>query len=128
METAANAWQTYTASTQALEADRTEVDAATKALAGVKEESRVGTRTTLDVLNAEQELLDARIAEARSRYDRDFALLQTRAAAGELTAAALHLPVKRYDPALHYRDVKYKLLGFSRDDPRYAVSSTRASP
>jgi hypothetical protein len=53
---------------------------------GVKEESKVGTRTTLDVLNAEQELLDARIDQVKSQHDRDLRCLQIKAAVGQLTA------------------------------------------
>ena len=53
-----------------------------QALEGVKEESKIGTRTTLDVLNAEQELLDAQIDQVKSQHDRDLAVLQIKAAIG----------------------------------------------
>ena len=59
-EAADNAWQALMTAQAALDADKAEVDAAAEALKGVREESKVGTRTTLDVLNAEQELLDAK--------------------------------------------------------------------
>jgi outer membrane protein len=113
----------------ALDADRTEVDAAAEALAGVKEESKVGTRTTLDVLNAEQELLDARIDQVKSQHDRDYAVLQIKAAVGQLTAEHLKLPVVPYDPKRHYEDVRNQWAGFSKDDARYKVgpSSTTTS-
>jgi len=62
----------------ALDADAGEADDAAQALEGVKEESKVGTRTTLDVLNAEQELLDAKIDQVKSQHDRDLAVLQSR--------------------------------------------------
>ncbi len=120
-ETADNAWAALMTAQAALDADKVEVDAAAKALEGVKEESKVGTRTTLDVLNAEQELLDARIDQVRSQHDRDFAMLQITAAIGGLTAGNLKLPVDPYDPQRHYRDVKYQIAGFSRDDARYKV-------
>ena len=93
-ETADNAWQALMTAQAALDADKTEVDAAAEALEGVKEESKVGTRTTLDVLNAEQELLDAKIDQVKSQHDRDLAVLQIKAAVGELTAENLKLPVE----------------------------------
>ncbi len=105
----------------ALDADKSEVSAADEALKGVTEESKVGTRTTLDVLNAEQELLDARIDEVRSQHDRDFAVLQIRAAVGVLTADNLKLPVEPYNPKRHYEDVRNQWAGFSKDDTRYKV-------
>jgi outer membrane protein len=128
-EIAANAWQALMTAQAALDADRTEVDAAAEALAGVKEESKVGTRTTLDVLNAEQELLDARIDQVKSQHDRDYAVLQIKAAVGQLTAEHLKLPVVPYDPKRHYEDVRNQWAGFSKDDARYKVgpSSTTTS-
>jgi outer membrane protein len=111
----------------ALDADKTGVDAAGQALEGVKEESKIGTRTTLDVLNAEQELLDARIDEVKSQHDRDFAVLQIKAAVGLLTADNLKLPVEPYDPGRHYQDVRNQWVGFSKDDTRYKVAPAPSS-
>jgi outer membrane protein len=121
-ETADNAFAGLQASQSALEADSGEVDAAGKALEGVREENKVGTRTTLDVLNAEQELLDAQIDQVKSRRDRDFAVLQIKAAVGTLTAERLLLPVVPYDPRRHYEDVRGQWAGFSQDDARYRVA------
>jgi outer membrane protein len=120
-ESADNAWQSFMTAQAALDADKAQVAAAIDALAGVTEESKVGTRTTLDVLNAEQELLDARIDQVRSQHDRDLSVLQIRAAAGELTATNLRLPVEPYNPEQHYRDVRNQWAGFSKDDARYRV-------
>ena len=121
-ETADNSWASLQSSQSALEADSGEVDAASNALEGVKEENKVGTRTTLDVLNAEQELLDARIDQVKSRRDRDFAVLQIKAAVGTLTAERLRLPVEPYDPRRHYEDVRGQWAGFSQEDARYRVA------
>lgn len=126
-ETADNAWQALMTAQAALDADKVEVDAAAEALKGVTEESKVGTRTTLDVLNAEQELLDARIDQVKSQHDRDFALLQIKAAVGLLTADNLKLPVEPYDPRRHYDDVRNQLAGFSKDDARYKVAPVHSS-
>jgi outer membrane protein len=121
-EAAENAWAALNSSQSALDADKGEVDAAGKALEGVKEENKVGTRTTLDVLNAEQELLDARIDQVKSQRDRDYAVLQIKAAAGTLTAERLSLPVEPYDPKRHYQDARGQWAGFSQDDARYQVA------
>ena len=86
-----------------------------------RKKPKVGTRTTLDVLNAEQELLDARIDQVKSQHDRDLAVLQIKAAAGQLTADSLKLPVEPYDPERHYEDVRGQWAGFSEDDARYKV-------
>jgi outer membrane protein len=118
LESADNAWQSLTAAQSALDADRSEIDAASEALAGVTEESKVGTRTTLDVLNAEQELLDAKIDQVRSQHDRDMAVLQVKASVGKLTVEHLKLPIAPYDPRRHYEEVRDQWAGFSDDDSR----------
>ena len=123
-ETADNAWAALMTAQAALDADRTEVDAAGEALKGVREESKIGTRTTLDVLNAEQELLDAQIDQVKSQHDRDLAVLQIKSAVGQLTADNLKLSAATYDPKRHYEDVKNQWVGFSKDDTRYKVLPT----
>lgn len=124
IETARNAWESLIAASSAFDADKQEVDANSEALKGVTVESKVGTRTTLDVLNAEQELLDAKIDMAKAQHDKQLAMVQIKAAIGELNADHLRLPVEHYDPEQHYDDVKYKLIGFSKDDSNYQVPKT----
>jgi outer membrane protein len=121
-EAAHNAWQSYVTAKAAIVADDAEVGAAASALEGVKVESKVGTRTTLDVLNAEQELLDAKVEMARAQHDKNLAILQIRSAIGELTANALKLPVDTYDPKHHYDDVRDKWFGFGEDEDAYSVA------
>ena len=89
------------------------VTATAEALEGVKLEAKFGTRTTLDVLNAQQELVDAQINLARASHDEILSMLQLKAAIGELTAGALNLPVKLYDPAKNYNIVRNQWAGFS---------------
>lgn len=125
VEAATNAWQSFENSAAALEADETEVAADAEAFKGVKVENQVGTRTTLDVLNAEQELVDAKISRARSLHDKQFAMVQIKSAIGELTADKLKLPVKAYDPSSHYHDVKYQLFGFSKDNSNYQAPTLK---
>jgi outer membrane protein len=127
-ETADNAWQSLMTAQSALDADKGEVEAAQEALKGVTEESKVGTRTTLDVLNAQQELLDAQIDQVKSQRDRDFAVLQIKASVGNLTAANLRLPIEPYDPKRHYEDVRGQWAGFSKDDARYKIEPRAVTP
>jgi outer membrane protein len=120
-ELANNAWQSYMNAQQALDADKVEVEASGKALDGVREGSKTGTRTILDVLNAEQELLDAKLDLLKSQHDRDYGILQIKAATGQLTAQNLKLATGLYDPQMHYDDVRGQWVGFSRDDMYYKV-------
>ena len=115
-ETARGAWQQWLTAEAAIKADRAEIRAAEEALEGVRTEAKVGARTTLDVLNAEQELLDARTEMAHAMHDRDYAILQIKAAVGDLTADALKLPFETYDPKHYYDDNTGKLIGFGDDD------------
>jgi outer membrane protein TolC len=79
----------------------------------VRQEAAVGSRTTLDVLDAEQELLNAQVAlvgAQRNEYVAGFRLLS---AIGRLTAHDLKLPVDYYDPGKHYDEVRNKWWGLT---------------
>lgn len=80
--------------------------AATVAFRGVREEATLGARTTLDVLNAEQELLDAQANIISAQADEVIASYSLLAAMGLLTADHLRLPVQQYDPSEYYNLVK----------------------
>jgi outer membrane protein/adhesin transport system outer membrane protein len=81
------------------------------ALEGTREQARVGSRILLDVLNAEQELLDAQVSLEVARRDAYVAGLQVLAAIGRMTARDLNLEVEYYDESAYYRNVKGKLGG-----------------
>lgn len=83
-----------------------QVRASTVAFRGVREEAKLGARTTLDVLDAEQELLDARASLVSAQVDETIAAYAVLASLGKLTAEDLHLNVPRYDPAEYYNLVK----------------------
>ncbi|MFZ5965064.1 TolC family outer membrane protein [Thalassococcus sp. BH17M4-6] len=83
-----------------------QVRAAQVAFRGVREEATLGARTTLDVLNAEQELLDARAALISTTVDEFIAAYTVLATMGRLTAKDLGLAVQRYDPTEYYNLVK----------------------
>lgn len=89
-----------------LEASRQQIRAARLAFRGIREEATLGARTTLDVLDAEQSLLDAESAQVSVRADIYIAAYTILAAQGRLTAADLKLPVQIYDAASYYNLVK----------------------
>ncbi|WP_439523802.1 TolC family outer membrane protein [Marivita sp.] len=89
-----------------LESSDRQVRAATVAFRGVREEAALGARTTLDVLNAEQELLNARSARISAEVDQSIAAYSVLSTLGRLTAADLRLNVQQYDPVSYYNLVK----------------------
>jgi outer membrane protein len=94
-------------STQAqLEATAERIRAARVAFRGVREEATLGARTTLDVLNAEQALLDAQAAEITAQANRYIAAYQVLSAMGRLTVTDLGLGIQQYDPSEYYNLVK----------------------
>ena len=98
--------------------DQAAVKAAEIALEGVREEARVGQRTTLDVLNAQQTLLNARVSLVSAQRDRVVASYATLAAVGKLSVDGLGLDVVRYDPTVHFNQVKDKWFGLRTPDGR----------
>ncbi|MEL7345681.1 MAG: TolC family outer membrane protein [Pseudomonadota bacterium] len=102
----ANAWANLSVAAAVLAASEEEVRALTLALRGLQEEARLGSRTTLDVLDQEQDLLDAQTNRVSAQTDRYVAVYQLLSAMGLLTADHLGLNVPRYDPAAYYNAVK----------------------
>lgn len=101
-----NAWANLEVTNASIQATDLQIRAAQTAYDGVREEAKVGSRTTLDVLNAEQELLDARAARLEAvanRYLSVYGLLQSM---GLLTVDHLKLGIPTYDPAAYYNAVK----------------------
>jgi len=100
------AWNRLVTAIDSLRAAQDQVRAAQIALEGVRREADVGLRTTLDVLDAQQEMLDGRVAVVVAERDRYVAAFELRAAMGRLTAQQLGLPVDLYDPLANYRRVR----------------------
>jgi outer membrane protein len=114
------AWHNLNAVRARIESDRAQVNAASIALTGVREEEKVGQRTVLDVLDAEQELLDAKVNQAISKRDLVVASYNLLAAVGKLNSSMLGLAVDTYDPNRHYLDVRRRWFGMGSDDgPAY---------
>jgi outer membrane protein len=96
----------FQAAAASLRASTEQVRASQVAFDGIREEATLGARTTLDVLNAQQDLLDAQLNEVASRTERSRAAYQLLQAQGLLTAERLGLAVQIYDPTLYYNLVK----------------------
>jgi outer membrane protein len=111
-EGVANAWEGLRAARAIIESSHSQVRANEIALEGVRQEAFVGSRTTLDVLDAEQELLDSRVELVRAKRNEYVAAYQLLAAIGRLNAKWLALPVKTYEPKQHYDKVKSKWVGW----------------
>jgi outer membrane protein len=88
-----------------------QADAAAFALDGVRQEALVGSRTVLDVLDAEAELFRVEVALLRAQAQRVLAAYRLRAAMGQLTAEGLTLDVTPYDTKAHYREVRNRWFG-----------------
>jgi TolC family type I secretion outer membrane protein len=110
-QSVSNAWESYRAARALSEANRQQVKAAEIAFEGVQQELEVGSRTTLDVLDQQQELLNARVALVRSERDEIVASYALLAAMGRLTAKELQLPVQLYDPVENYDMQTWRPLG-----------------
>ncbi|MFO7297289.1 MAG: TolC family protein, partial [Pseudomonadota bacterium] len=106
-------WARLEASRAQLSSDLTSVEANRIALAGVREEERVGQRTLLDVLNAEQELLNAEVNLVTTRRDLVVSAYTLLSSIGRLTAEHLGLGAAVYDPEAHYHEVRGKWGGIS---------------
>ena len=108
---ATTAWETLASNRAQVESVRAQIRAAEIALDGVQREAIVGSRTTLDVLNAEQELLNARVSLVRALADVITASHSLASAVGRLTARDLTLPVPIYDMEAYYRAVRNRWAG-----------------
>jgi outer membrane protein len=105
-EAVGNAWALLEVARVRIEATQQQIDAAQVAFEGVREEATLGARTTLDVLNAEQDLLDARAERLRAEAQRYVGVYQLMAAMGLLTVEHLKLGIPIYDPAAYYNAVR----------------------
>ena len=105
------AWGQLEAAKAQILATNAQVASAEIALNGVREEARVGQRTTLDVLNAQQELVNARTALITAQHDRVVASYSLLGAVGELNLPKLGINIPLYDPMVHYQQVRDAWIG-----------------
>ena len=111
IQQATQAWETLVAARFTIESTRAQIRANQIALEGVQREAIVGSRTTLDVLNAEQALLNSRVTLVQNLSSLVTASYSVAAAIGRLTARDLGLTVPLYDETAYYNAVRDKLWG-----------------
>ena len=109
LENVENAWESLKSARAQIKSFKAQILAAEIALEGVQREASVGSRTVLDVLDAEQELLDARVSLVGAQRDEVVASFQLKEATGQLTAKNLELPVTLFDPTSYYIKVRDKI-------------------
>jgi outer membrane protein len=112
------AWAQLEAAKSSIESTTGQVRSAESALNGVREEARLGQRTTLDVLNAQQELVNARIALVTAQRDRLVNSYTLLAAIGRLAPDVLGLHVPLYSAQVHYHQVRDAWAGVRTPDGR----------
>jgi hypothetical protein len=110
-ELVASTYDQLLATRAAIRSFRDEVRANQVALDGVEQEALVGSRTVLDVLDAEQALFQSRVDLVRARRDEVITSYQLKAAVGQLTVADLGLGVEVYDPKAYYERNRTRLFG-----------------
>jgi outer membrane protein len=115
VQAAQQAWDSLQAQRAALTDLRHSVDVNPRALDGLKEEARVGTRTVQDVLIQQQSLFQARVNLTTAVYNESVDEFTLVAAVGRLTARNLALPVELYDPERHLDAVRNKWFGFQTE-------------
>ena len=115
-EQVARAWSALVAARAVIVSSEEQVKANKLAFEGVEQEAQVGLRTTLDVLDAEQELLNARLTLVSAEHDANLAAYGLLAATGQLTAQKLDLKVAYYDPASYGKTTARGLFGTRIDE------------
>lgn len=116
--TVVQAWGQLQASKAQVQSAQAQVTASEIALNGVREEAKAGQRTTLDVLNAQQALVNARVALVTAQHDRVVASYSVLSAVGRLSPQVLGLPTTTYDPSVHYHQVRDSWAGVRTPDGR----------
>jgi len=113
-----SSWGQLDSARAVIQSARAAVRAAEIALEGVREEAKVGQRTTFDILQQQQILLNTRVSLVTAERDRVVASYAVMAAIGRLSAQNLGLNVDAYDPTIHFDQVKDKWIGLRTPDGR----------
>jgi outer membrane protein len=110
------AWGQLVAGKAQVASAQAQVTASEVALNGVREEAKAGQRTTLDVLNAQQALVNARVALVTAQHDRVVASYSVLSTIGRLSPQVMNLPTNTYDPSVHYQQVRDAWFGVRTPD------------
>jgi len=116
--TVVQVWGQHEAAKAQIRAAQEQVTASEMALNGVRDEAQVGQRTTLDVLNAQQALVNAPVSLVTAQRERVVASYALLAAVGRLSPQVLGLVVPVYDPMTHYQQVRDAWIGVRTPDGR----------
>ena len=125
-ETVSSSWDQLLAATATIQSLQSEVRANRIALQGVQEEALVGSRTVLDVLDAEQTLFQSQVNLVTAQATEVTASYTLKSAVGQLTATGIHLPVKPYNPDAYYKQNRNRLFGI--DDPSTPQAALGSRP
>jgi outer membrane protein TolC len=106
-----SAWQALVTAQAQIKSFEEQVRANDVALEGVRQEQTVGARTVLDVLDAEQAVLNSRVDLVTAQSNLVIARYELLSAVGRLNAKDLALNVQLYDPTQHYNQVRNKIWG-----------------
>ncbi|MBK5926094.1 transporter [Rhodobaculum claviforme] len=106
IEQVGRSWSNIAVSRAQIQASASQIEAAQTAFEGISQEAELGARTTLDVLNAEQELLDARVGRVDAETARTLAVYGLLSSMGLLTVEHLDLGIPVYDPEAYYNAVR----------------------
>jgi outer membrane protein len=112
------AWGQLVAGIAQVSSAQSQVSASEIALNGVREEAKAGQRTTLDVLNAQQALVNARVALVTAQHDRVVASYSVLNTIGRLSPQVLNLKTSVYDPSVHYQQTRDSWIGVRAPDGR----------
>jgi outer membrane protein len=112
------AWGQLEAAKAQILATQAQVASSEIALNGIREEARVGQRTTFDILVAQQNLVNARTALVTAQHDRVVASYTLLSAVGELNLPKLGINIPLYDPMVHYEQVRDAWIGVRTPDGR----------
>jgi outer membrane protein len=112
------AWGQLLAGKAQVIAAQSQVDASELAYLGTTKEAQVGQRTVIDVLNAQQTVVNARVALVTAQHDRVVASYAVLSAVGRLSPQVLRLPTQTYDPSVHYQQVRDNWVGVTTPDGR----------
>ncbi|MDR3486257.1 MAG: TolC family outer membrane protein [Bradyrhizobium sp.] len=110
------AWGQLVAGKAQVASAQSQVTASEIALNGVREEAKAGQRTTLDILNAQQALVNARVALVTAQHDRVVASYAVLNSVGRLSPQVLKLATSVYDPSVHYQQVRDSWYGVRTPD------------
>jgi outer membrane protein len=116
--TVVQAWGQQESAKAQVQVVQGQVRAAEMALSGVREEAQIGNRTTFDVLNAQQTVVNARVALVTVKRDLVVATYTLLSAVGRLSPQVLGLAIPVYDPMVHYQQVRDTWIGERTPDGR----------